>query len=421
MESIEIFERLGLAIAIGAVVGVERHWRDRDEPSGKRTAGLRTFALIGMLGGTAGLIAQALRSSGSAAGVVIVGFFVAFAAVFALFQFRESMADKSYSVTSVVAAMVTFALGAIAVLGDISLASAGGVALVVILASREILHNFMRKLTWNELQSAILLMAMTFVILPLVPSEPIGPFGGISLAKTWLLVIVLAAISFCGYIAVKLLGSARGELVAGAVGGIISSTAATVSNARRAAAGGEAQVLAAGALSASAVSYIRTALLVWVLAPPLARSLVPALLAAALIMTALAAILARRDAALHEPSQPKNPFDLDAVIKMALLLAAVGFLARAAATWFGGTGLLVVSALSGLADVDAVTVTVAGMVGTLPVQIATLAIAVAVACNTLAKAAYALVLGKCAFGLPVGIASIVSLAAGAMVYWLFTI
>lgn len=413
MESFEIFERLGLAIAIGAVVGVERHWRGRDEPSGQRTAGLRTFALVGMLGGAAGFIAQALNANGSAAGLVVVGFFGAFAAVFALFQYRESVADKTYSVTSVVAAMVTFALGVIAVLGDINLASAGGVALVAILASREILHNFMRKLTWSELQSAILLMAMTFVVLPLVPSEPIGPFGGISPSKTWLLVIVLATISFCGYIAVKLLGSARGELVAGAVGGVISSTAATVSNARRAAAGGEPGILAAGALGASAVSYIRTALLVWLLAAPLAGDLIAPLLVAALVMVACAVALTRADGVTHEPQQPKNPFDLDSVVKMAVLLTAVGFLARAAAAWFGGTGVLVVSALSGLADVDAVTVTVSGMLGTLPLGTASLAIGIAVVSNTLAKAAYALALGKAPFGLRVGVASLVSLAAGA--------
>ncbi|MGO4841839.1 DUF4010 domain-containing protein, partial [Rhizobiaceae sp. 2RAB30] len=119
-----------------------------------------------------------------------------------------------------------------------------------VLASRELLHGFMRRLSWNELRAAIILLAMTFVILPLIPSDPIGPFGGISPAKTWMLVIMLAAISFCGYIAVKLLGSARGELVAGAVGGLVSSTGTTLTKARRAADGADAPTLAAGAIGA---------------------------------------------------------------------------------------------------------------------------------------------------------------------------
>lgn len=419
MESIEIFQRLGLAIAIGAVVGLERHWRERDEAAGQRTAGLRTFALIGMLGGTAGLIGRALPGSDAAAAIVVVGFFVAFSAVFALFQYRELVAEKTFSVTSVVAAMLTFALGVVAMVGDLGLASAGGVALVAILASRDLLHGFMRKLTWNELRSAIILLAMTFVVLPLVPNEPIGPFGGISPAKTWLLVIVLATISFCGYVAVKLLGSTRGELVAGAVGGVISSTGTMLSNARRASDGEDARTLAAGALGASAVSYARTAFLVGLLAAPLAPDLIPPLLAAGLAMVVYAGFLARTGAVEHREQQPKNPFDLDAVLTMALVLVVVGFVARAAATWYGKGGVLVVSALSGLADVDAATVTVAGMLNTLPLTVAAMAIGAAVVTNTLAKAAYAVAFGNGAFGMQVVLASALSLAVGVATYWLF--
>ncbi len=415
---IEIFERLGLAIAIGAVVGVERHWRERDEAAGRRTAGLRTFTLIGMLGGVTGLIARAFLQSAPAVAMVVVGVFVVFSSVFAVFQYREQVAENDFSVTSVVAAMLTFALGVVAVLGDIGLASAGGVVLVAVLASRELLHGFMRRLSWNELRAAIILLAMTFVILPLVPSNPIGPFGGISPAKTWMLVIMLATISFCGYIAVKLLGSARGELVAGAVGGLVSSTGTTLTNARHSADGGDAPTLAAGALGASAVSCIRTAFLVGLLAAPLTWAVMPALLATALVMIAYAGLLARKGAAAHQEQKPKNPFDLDSVVTMALVLVAVGFIARAAAAWFGEGGVLVVSALSGLADVDAVTVTVTGMLNTLSATVAAAAIGIAVASNTIAKAGYAIALGSRAFGLQVALASAIALAVGAAVFWL---
>lgn len=414
---LEMFQRFGVALAIGAIVGAERHWRERDVADGKRTAGLRTFTLVGMLGGAAGLIARAFPDAPTAAAIVIAGLFGAFAAVFALYQYREAVAEETFSATSTIAGLLTFALGTVAVIGDLTLASAGGVVLVAILASRDVLHAFMRKLTWAELRSAIILLGMTFVVLPLIPDEPVGPFGGVSPRSTWVLVIILAAISFCGYVAVKLLGSARGELVAGAVGGLVSSTGATLANARRSTQGEEVRTLAAGALGACAVSYVRTAVLVALLAAPLVPALAPPLAAAALAMVCCAWLLARQGATEHPEQTPKNPFDLDAVVKMALLLVGVAFLARAAAQWFGDGGLLAVSALSGLADVDAAVVTVAGMLDGLAQPVAVAAIGAAVVSNTLAKAAYALAFGSSAFSLRFLAATTVSLAAGVGVYW----
>lgn len=412
-----MFQRLGTAVAIGAIVGVERHWRARDEEDGQRTAGLRTFSLIGMLGGATGLIARAFPEAPVAAAVVIAALFIAFSAVFALYQYREAVAEDNRSVTTCVAAMLTFALGAVAVLGSLELASAGAAVSVAILASRDVLHAFMRRLTWLELRSAIVLLGMTFVILPLLPDEPVGPFGGVSPSRTWLLVVILAAISFCGYVAVKLFGSARGELVAGALAGLVSSTGATLANARRAGGGGNAAALAAGALAACAVSYGRTIVIVALLARPLAEALAAPLLAAAAAMGACALALARRDGQGHTQQDPKNPFELDAVLKMALLLVAVAFLARAAAAWFGDGGLVAVSALSGLADVDAAVVAVAGLIGRIDMTVAFAAIAAAIVANTLAKAAYAVAFGSAAFGLRFAVGSILALVAAVAAHW----
>lgn len=417
MDDLELFQRFGTAIAIGGVVGVERHWRERNEEAGQRTAGLRTFSLVGMLGGCVGLLAQALASERIAAAIVVAVCFAAFAAVFALYQYREAVAEESYSATTMIAALLTFLLGTTALLGNLALASAGGVAMVAILASREMLHRFVRRLSWAELRSAIVLLGMTFVVLPLVPDKPIGPFGGISPSKTWLLVVILAALSFCGYIAVRLLGSARGEFVAGLVGGFVSSTGATLTNARRSAGGDPARTLAAGAMGACATSYLRTAVLVGLLAAPVSGGLIPALLAATLAMGGCAWVSAHGDESEHPEQMPKNPFDLNSVVTMALLLVAVAFLARAASQWFGGSGLVLVSALSGLADVDAAVVTVAGMLNQLTPEISVAAIGAAVIGNTLAKAAYALAFGSRAFGLAFLLATAVALAAGFGAYW----
>lgn len=414
MTDLELFHRFGVAIAIGALVGVERHWRERDEPEGQRTAGLRTFSLIGMLGGGAGLLELALKATGGVPGLVLVGLFLGFAATFTRFKLREAAAEKDFSATTAVAAMLTYVLGAIAVLGDMRIAAAGGVVLAAVLASREALHGFMRTLTWPELRSAIMLLAMTLVVLPLVPTDPVGPFGGLSPARIWTLAILLASISFAGYVAVKVVGGRYGELLAGAAGGLLSSTALTLTNARRSMVEPAPGLLAAGALAAGAVSYIRTGLLVMALAPGLAALLVPALAAGALVMLAAAGALARTGGDGAEAARSaRNPFELWSVLQMALLLAMIGFLARAATAWFGNAGIIIVSVLAGLADVDAATLTVAGMIGGgLAVETASLAILAAVASNTLAKVGYGLMLGSRAFAWRFAASSLAAMAAG---------
>lgn len=408
MTELELAQRFGVSLAIGALVGAERHWRERDEADGQRTAGLRTFTLIGLFGAVAAALDLALRGAGGSVsgnplpgGLVLIGLFLPFSAAFILFHYREQIAEQDFSVTTVVAAMLTYALGALAVIGDMRMAGACGVVLAGILAAREKLHGFMRALTFAELRSAIVLLAMSVVILPFVPDDPIGPFGGIAPARIWTLAILVAAISFAGYIAVKVIGEAHGELLAGAVGGLLSSTAVTVTNARRSA---EADAVAtrglvAGALGAGLVSYLRTAGLVIVLAPGLAPSLVPPLGAAAVVMALAAWLLSRQTGDSHEVQESRNPFDLGKVLQMALLLAAIGFAARAAAHWFGDAGIVGVAAVAGLGDVDAPSITAAGLYrGGLDAGIATLAILAAALSNTAAKAAYGLALGSWRFG-----------------------
>ena len=417
MDETELFQRMGLAVAIGAMIGVERHWREREAGKGRRTAGLRTFTLIGMFGGVAALIEIDLARGAQPSGAILATLFAILAIAVTAFEYRQSVAEDSFSVTTVVAAMLTFALGALALAGSMAIASAGGVVLLVVLASRELLHAFMRRIRWVELRSAVILLALAFVLLPVVPAEPIGPYGGISPARTLTLVVVLAAISYAGYIAVRLLGSTRGELVAGAIGGLVSSTAVTITNARRSREADSTRALAAGAIGAGAVSFLRTAVLVATLAPVLVPALVPALVAGAAAMLVHAALLARSGKREHEEQAPKNPFELDAVIKMALLLVTVSFLAKAGSQLFGNSGLLVVSALSGLADVDAATVAVTGMMGSLTVQIAAFAIALALFSNVFAKAVYSTVWGSAPFRNQIWLASIAAvLATSALLY-----
>ncbi|MHC1550060.1 MgtC/SapB family protein [Phyllobacterium sp. K27] len=414
MDEIEIFRRIGLATAIGAMIGVERHWRERNQAAGSRTAGIRTYTLVGMLGGIAGLLEMLIDGLSGISGLIVVGFFIIFSSIFAMFQWRESIAENKFSVTSVIAAMLTYCLGTLAVLGSMAVASAGCVALVCILLSREFLHSFLRKVEWAELRSAVLLLALTFVVLPLLPKDPIGPFGGISLSRILLIVIALASISFCGYIALKLLGPTNGELAAGAIGGLVSSTAATIMNARRSTAGETIEPIAAGAISAGGVSLLRTITLILFLAPQLSTMLIPPLMTAAVIMLIYAITLAYRKPRTHQLSRFRNPFDIVEVIKMALILVGASLLTNAASQLFGNQGLITASILSGLVDVDAAMVSIVGLLPQISTENAGYALGLAVLSNIIAKAIYASVLGKMSFGLHVCLASISAVLAAAL-------
>jgi uncharacterized membrane protein (DUF4010 family) len=411
MSTEELLHRLAAALAIGLLVGTERHWRERQEPPGRRTAGVRTFSLTGLFGGVMAVLAASLGQNG---GALLLGFgLAALLAAQLPFALREADAENKVSATGLVAALGTYGLGALAVLGDMAVAGAAAVAMTAILASRESLHGLMARITWPELRSALVLLSMTLLVMPMVPDEPIALLGGLNPAKIWRFAILLAAISYLGYLAVRLMGPERGLLCSGAAGGLISSTAVTLSNARAAAAGGAALVLAAGALMAGAVSCLRTIGIVAFIAPTVAGFLLVPLGIAGLGMALGGFVLVRRTGADGAPARaPDNPFELSAVLKIALLLAVVALISKLAAEKLGPEAVLAVAAITGLADVDAVALSVPLLApATISLEFAAHAVLVAVAVNISAKAGYALALGGGRYG--VAYAGL-SLAAGAL-------
>lgn len=404
--------RLAIALAIGLLVGAERHWRERDEAAGRRTAGLRTFGIAGLLGGLSAALGERLDGTGAA--LLLGAALLALAATLVPFALREAAHEGRFSATTPVAALATLALGALAVRGEPQAAGAAAVAMTALLASRDALHGLMAKVTWAELRSAILLLSMTLVALPLVPDAPVAALGGVNPAQVWRLAILLASVSFAGYLAMRVVGAGRGLLLAGAAGGLVSSTAVTLAHARAARAGGPRHALAGGALVAGAVSALRTAALALAVAPEVGRALVPALVALAAGMAGFGLLAARRGAGeAAAAAAPGNPFELGAVLRMALLLAGVALVARLAGERLGPAAVLAIAAVSGLADVDAVTLSVPQLVpGTIGPATAARSIALAVAANVLAKAGYAAAFGGVRFGLAVALPSAAALAAG---------
>lgn len=403
--------RLGLALGIGLIVGVERGWRQRDEPDGARTAGVRTFTLIGLLGGVAGMLSTLAGSF-----LPWVACLALLMAVFAVYSYREGVAHKDFSVTGVVAAMLVFLLGVLAAVGDMRIAAAGGVVSAGLLASREQLHRAVERLSWVELRSALLLLAMTAVVLPLLPNRAIDPLGAINPRELWLLTILIAAVSYCGYIALKVAGPDRGPPIAGLAGGLASSTAVTVALARRSRQVEDPQGLAAGVALAAMVSLIRASALATVLQPALGPLLIPPASAAALVFGLSGAwtLFRRGPAPAAGATQIGIPFELGTVLGFGVLLAGVTFLGAWVAKTAGAGGGYLFAAISGLADVDAITLSMARSTeyGATAAFAAT-AILIAFAANALQKVVFAWSFGSRPFALGFTLVSLLAAAAGA--------
>lgn len=356
--SLELAQRLALALALGLLIGIERGWREREARAGARTAGIRSFALLGLAGGLSAALVPALGPWPAALVLSVLG------AVIAVFSYRENLADESYSVTTAVAAFVTLLLGAFAVAGEPAIAVSAGVAAVTLLAARESLHGWLKQLTWPELRSGLLLLAMTFIALPLLPNRAIDPWGAVNPYELWLMTILIAAISAAGYAAMRIGGPRRGLLFGALAGALVSSTAVTFSLANRAKGRPAGLMFAGGAALASAVSFARAAVIVATVAPVRSDLFFMALLPASGITLALAILAWRRGARADGGSTPAqielgNPLDLGEVIRFGALLSVVLLLSKAAQTEFGNAGFLALAALAGSVDVDPITLAAA--------------------------------------------------------------
>lgn len=405
--------RLALALAIGLLVGLERGWREREEPAGSRTAGIRTYGATGLLGGALAALASAL----SAPSILVAGF-ISFGAIFGWFKYKEGQHDHDFSVTGVVAALLVFALGALAVVGDYRVAAAGGAILAGLLASRETLHGALKKLTWLELRSAVVLAVMTAVVLPLLPDRTIDPWGGFNPWEVWFFTVLTAAISFMGYVAVRLLGSARGLLVSGLAGAVVSSTAVTVAMARTARSAASVRPIVGACCLAAMISILRVSGIVAIIEPRVLSAILPEAVAAAACFAAFGLVFLFRDNGNAASAEtPKNPFDLTALLLFALLFAVVSTASAAVVGQFGSSSLVATSALSGAFDVD-VSVLSALRLLDQGITSATIgqAVLAALAANAMGRLGLAIAAGPVSFWLPYLVATLVATAIGFAVY-----
>lgn len=418
MDELEIFKRLGLALAIGLLFGFERGWHTRDRSGGIRVAGIRTFALMGLFGGMSGWLAKLV-------GPFILGFlFVGYAAVVAASYWLSTRQEKDYGITTEIAELLVFALGVAAVLGDMAPVAAAGVVATGLLAVKSVLHRWVQHMERFELTAVIEIAIISVVMLPLLPNKGYGPGGVLNPYGLWWAVVLVAGLSFLGYVAIRVAGPQVGTLVTGLLGGLASSTATTLAfsrMARRAVALGP--VLAVGVVLAGSVTFLRILVIASVFNRPLSAALAVPLVAMAAVGLAGALVL-RLAEPPPEHSRPDireiaNPVELGMALKFGALLAVVIVAARYFQDWFGTAGVYAVAALSGVTDVDAVTISMARMArGDLAMTAATGAIVTAASVNTVVKGGIALVVGGPRVGRRVIGVYVAVLAAGGLAVWL---
>lgn len=408
--------RLAVALAIGLLIGLERGWSARDEREGERAAGFRTHAISGLLGGIAALI-------GLHTTPLLIGFaFIGFAGVSLMFHWLEARDEKNFSATGAIAGLMAFLLGALSVIGEPGLAATAATATVVLLALKSTLHGFLRRLDWIELRAVLILVTMSFLLLPLLPDRTLDPWETLNPARIWELAILVCAISFVGYIGIRVFGERRGILIAALAGGLVSSTAATLNFARLAKihAGDRAAMTGAIAL-AGAVMCVRLLLIVGIFNLTLAVVLLPMLAAAMTVQAVIGLLLVAHG--LKKPHDEviwKNPFDVGSALRFAILIGIILMISTLVARHYGSEALMSVSAIAGLADVDAITLSLARMQEPLvDLKLAADGVLIAALTNTVMKAGLAGLAGGTETGWRVSAVNLAAVLTTGATYLLF--
>lgn len=385
---------LGFAVAAvgGAAVGLERQASGHADGASARFAGIRTFTMIGLLGGVAG---------GLVAGGAPLPAAVLLAGAAALVVVAYATASRvDVDGTTEVAALVVLAAGTIAGMGRLALAGSLFAFTALLLVEKTRLHALVRRIDDDDLRAALRFAAMALVILPALPAGPFGPGVGLRPRELWALVLFFSGLTFGAQLAQRAVGPRRGLTVAGALGGMVSSTNVTLTFARASRADPDAaRSLAAGVLAANAVLFPRVLFATAVLNPPLALA-VALRLAPALGVAMLAAWSGARGVptGIAPPTGTATSLGLRPALQMAVLFQAVLYAVAAARTYLGAGGLILTAAILGLTDVDALTMTLArGSGDGTALDDAARAITVGILANTTLKLLIAALFGAAPF------------------------
>ncbi len=415
--------RFGIALLIGALIGLEREFYQQKAES-PDFAGIRTFSLIALLGSVAGFLVDDL---GTILAALALGGLILMTTV--SYTGAIMRMGSETGITTEVAAILTFFFGVL-VMGDQPLvAVALAVVTSLLLAFKGELHEFIRGLSLEDIHITLQFALVAAVILPLLPNRDIDPFGLLNPFQIWLLVVFVSGIGFSGYVLMKVWGPSQGINLMGILGGLASSTATTISFSTASRQYPEmAGHYARAVVLASTVMFPRVLFLILVIYPPLAlRVLIPlsAMLVAGLLYMF---VLQRRDPDDQPTIRPEfkitNPLKLSTAIKFGLLFAVVLVVVEYAQTFLGSSGVYLASFLTGLTDVDAITLSVTRLANSeqLASEVAGAAVVIAALMNTVSKGAIAYFSGSPELRRPVlqafALMILVGVIAGGLVFFL---
>lgn len=419
VETLEPFGSLGVAVAVGLLIGLERE-RTRPKPgeSGAFFGGIRTFPLFSLLGGLSTLLSPALGPW---------PFVLATAGMLALMisSYRKDLEVGHHGMTSEGAFAIAFLLGALSTAsGTIEpfsrralTVSAVAVVVTLLLSAKVPLHQLTQRLSRDDVIAVLKLLIVGVVVLPVLPDKGYGPWGALNPQSVGKMVALIAGVGFAGWAATRVFGPGRGMLFTGAIGGLVSSTAVTLAAAARAKeqpALGPVSALAA--VLASTLMVLRVGAVCAAVSPPLLSKLAAPIIAMAVGGGLYTALLYRhaRAAERTQGLEVANPFELSTALKFAGLYAAVLVASRAGTEWFGSKGAYATALIAGTTDVDAITLSMSALArdGGLPLEVAALAVVLASVSNTLVKAGLALAVGGFAWGRKVALGLGAMLACG---------
>lgn len=410
-----------LALGLGALIGAEReHFVVARRPF-KGFGGIRTFTLISLLGAMSVYLSR-LFLPWFVVPVLLAVTALLVTSYHASVQWSKG---KELDLTGEVTALATFLIGMICTGPEPVYAVVLAIIVTTLLYARAYLHRFVRKLSAEEMYSALAFAIITFVILPFLPNRTYGPLDVLNPYKIWLMVVFISGMGFAGYILIKALGSRKGIGLTGLLGGLVSSTAVTLalaSDSKKAKGESVTRMLVFATVVANAVMIVRVFIEVWVinkallpeLLLPLSILLLAATLSAGLLWWTRKSDPERRAEVSHT-----SPLSLGPAIKFGLLFGLVLLVAKAAQVYFGDTGVLVAGAVTGFVDVDAITLSMAQLAGTgVQAKAAVTAITLAVMSNTIVKYIYASIFGSKEFRNRLGAAFSIIVAAGIVALFL---
>jgi uncharacterized membrane protein (DUF4010 family) len=370
------------ALAVGLLIGIERGWSGREEDEGDRIAGIRTFSLIGMLGGISAQLSVVLAQW-------VFGItFIAVVAMIITAHVVSIRASDDIGITTEFAMLLTFALAAWAAFGYYVYAFATTAVVVALLSIKPVLHRGLRHLETPEFYAGIKLLIISLVLLPLLPNQGYGPWNALNPYWIWWMVVLISGISFVGYFAIKFGGNRMGTLLTAITGGLASSTAVTLSLAQLARPHKNKRLFMSGVVVAASIMFIRMFVEVAVVnAALLDRLWLPALVMFLCLMAGGVWLwFGHKEKEASEEIEIKNPFKLSTALQFGALLGFIMLLSESAQSWFGNEGVYLLSLISGLVDVDAIALSLSRLaLNTLDDSVAVMGILIASAVNTVIK------------------------------------